>query len=129
YHKSTYVPGEMILAAAGSVNFFELQNELEKLLAKRKFRAAPSRIRRKPKLTPFRKTLHKSSEQVHLSMGFEVSSFRDEDRFDAFIVNALLGGGMTSRLFQEVREKRGLVYSIYSSLNTFTDYGMLLIYA
>jgi predicted Zn-dependent peptidase len=62
-------------------------------------------------------------------LGLPSPSFKDRFRFEAFIVNALLGGGMTSKLYQRIREKHGLVYSIYSSLNTFTDTGIISISA
>ena len=56
-------------------------------------------------------------------------SQRDKDRYGAYALNAILGGGVSSRLFQEVREKRGLAYSIYSSVMCFTDSGLLTVYA
>ena len=62
-------------------------------------------------------------------LGLPTASFQDKHRFEAVVTNTLLGGGMTSKLYQSVREKRGLVYSIHSSLNTNIDSGMLTIYA
>ncbi|MCX7977973.1 MAG: insulinase family protein, partial [Bdellovibrionaceae bacterium] len=68
-------------------------------------------------------------EQVHFLIGLPTTSFKDRFRFEAWIINALLGGGMTSRLFQSVRERKGLVYSVHSSLNSYEDCGQMLIYA
>ncbi|MES2965504.1 MAG: pitrilysin family protein [Bdellovibrionota bacterium] len=82
-----------------------------------------------PKATPFREVVKKSSEQVHILIGHPTLEFRDPMRFDAVVVNTMLGGGMTSRLYQTVREERGLVYSVFSSLNTYSDSGTNLIYA
>jgi predicted Zn-dependent peptidase len=71
----------------------------------------------------------RDSEQVHLLLGFEGPSFETSDYYAAGVVSALLGGGMSSRLFQSVREERGLVYSIYSFAWTFADTGLFGIYA
>jgi len=71
----------------------------------------------------------KPLEQVHLCVGLKGVAQRDHDRYGAHALNAILGGGVSSRLFQEVREKRALAYSIYSSLQCFTDSGLLTVYA
>jgi predicted Zn-dependent peptidase len=68
-------------------------------------------------------------EQVHLLMGVQGVAYDDEDFYAATVFSTLLGGGMSSRLFQEVREKRGLVYSIYSYTSTYVDGGLFGIYA
>lgn len=68
-------------------------------------------------------------EQVHLLMGFESFSYTDDDFYAASILSMLFGGGMSSRLFQEVREKRGLVYSVYSFITAYADTGVFGIYA
>ena len=71
----------------------------------------------------------KQLEQVHLCMGFKGLPAAHPARYAAYALNVLLGGGMSSRLFQEVREKRGLAYTIYSQLSSFSDGGVLTIYA
>ena len=68
-------------------------------------------------------------EQVHLLLGFEAMGYLDPDYYAASVLSTLFGGGMSSRLFQEVREKRGLVYSIYSFLSAYRDGGLFGIYA
>lgn len=68
-------------------------------------------------------------EQVHLLLGFEGPNYTDDDFYAASVMSMVLGGGMSSRLFQEVREKRGLVYSIYSFLAPYDDTGVFGIYA
>ena len=72
---------------------------------------------------------YKDLEQVHLILGFPGATFYDPDFYAQQVLSMLLGGGMSSRLFQEVREKRGLVYSIYSFTSAYRDSGMLGIYA
>jgi len=68
-------------------------------------------------------------EQVHLVLGFDGLSFADPDYYVSAILSQLLGGGMSSRLFQEIREKRGLVYSIHSFGSSYLDGGLFGIYA
>lgn len=68
-------------------------------------------------------------EQVHITLGFEGLAYDDDDYYAASVLSALLGGGMSSRLFQEVREKRGLVYSIYSYQSAYSDGGLFGVYA
>jgi len=74
-------------------------------------------------------TVNKDLEQIHLIIGCPAPSSTDPRRYASFLMNALLGGSMSSRLFQEIREKRGLVYDIQSYLNAYLDTGMLGIYA
>lgn len=74
-------------------------------------------------------TVRKDLEQVHLVLGCPAPSSTDPRRYASFLMNAFLGGSMSSRLFQEIREKRGLVYDIQSYLNSYLDTGMLGIYA
>ena len=73
--------------------------------------------------------LEKDLDQVHMLIGALAPSARSSKRFPCFLMNAVLGGSMSSRLFQEIREKRGLVYAIHSYLIPYTDTGMLGIYA
>ena len=62
-------------------------------------------------------------------MGLPSSPYPDSTRFEAYVVNAILGGGMTSKLYQIIREERGLAYSVYSYLHSFTDAGLIMVYA
>jgi len=68
-------------------------------------------------------------EQVHLVLGFQGAGYRDPDFYPLSVLSTLLGGGMSSRLFQEAREKRGLVYSIYSFPSSYSDTGLFGVYA
>jgi predicted Zn-dependent peptidase len=70
-----------------------------------------------------------SLEQVHISLGVPAYPLAHERRFPLYILNTVLGGGMSSRLFQNIRERLGLVYAVYSELNLFSDTGCLSIYA
>jgi len=71
----------------------------------------------------------KSLEQVQICLGVPAPPITDESRYDTLILNTVLGGGMSSRLFQTIREERGMAYSIYSELSPYRDTGTLLVYA
>jgi predicted Zn-dependent peptidase len=71
----------------------------------------------------------KDLEQVHLCLGAPCYPQSHKNRFPAYILNCVLGGGMSSRLFQNIREKRGLAYAIFSGLSSFHDAGCLSVYA
>jgi predicted Zn-dependent peptidase len=75
------------------------------------------------------KRIQKDSEQAHVFFGLPGPQFGADDYYAAHVFSALFGGGMSSRLFQEVREKRGLCYSIYSYMSAMTDSGMFSVYA
>jgi predicted Zn-dependent peptidase len=128
-YKQIYSPQNIILSAAGPIDHSDF---VEQVIKNFKFKAGLKQ--RKPKVVVPRwkashDFLYKDIEQTHCLWAFPVGGFKADDRFEAFIVNAALGGGMSSRLYQSVREKRGLVYTIYSSLMTFVDTGLITIYA
>ncbi len=128
YYKKNYTGSNIIVSAAGCIDHAELMAGIHKRLGAKK--KSSLKVKRKaPRWLTRRHVVDKQAEQVHMLMGFPTASFRDKYRFEAVITNTLLGGGMTSKLYQSVREKRGLVYTIHSSLNTHIDSGMLTIYA
>ena len=117
------------VSVAGPVEHDEVVEALAKTVGRlnRKPKAHPKRRAPRPrKLTEF---IHRPSEQVHLMVGLASGSYRSGHRFESFVVNDLLGGGVTSRLYQRVREDSGLVYTIYSFLQSFLDTGLFLTYA
>ncbi len=127
YMRRHYGSGRMVLAAAGRVDHDQLVG-----LATAAFRDLPATadVVAEPALYrggEFRET--RDLEQVHLVLGFDGIGYRDPDYYAAAVLSTLLGGGMSSRLFQEIREKRGLVYSIYTFTSAFTDGGLFGIYA
>lgn len=124
YYQERYAGKQLIISAAGAVKHDEFVEEVERLFGKKP--AGPKMpARRAPKVAGFHMGVDRPTEQLHLLMGVPCPSFQDPLRFSSFLINAWLGGGMTSHLYQKVREKRGLVYSIYSALHTFTDAGMM----
>lgn len=128
YYRKHYNATQIIVSCAGALTHEELVSGVQRHLG----RKSGARVRTNHKAPRWRPTVHvedRPVEQLHLLLGFPCPSFKSPKRYDAFVVNSFLGGGMTSKLYQSVREKKGLAYSVYSSLNTFEDFGMLNIYA
>ena len=134
YYASTYRPENLILSLAGHGPVRECLARIEGLFSRRRSRGGRSRA---PARRPARPRGHqdlllksrRGLEQAHICLGVEGPSQGSDRRFAANLLDIVLGGGMSSRLFQEVREKRGLAYSIASSLNSFRLGGYETIYA
>ena len=123
-----YVPARMILAVAGYVDHEAVVRDAERL-----FGDMPARETASPepgRYAPGHRETVRASEQAHLVFGFDAPDSRDiEAQFRAQTAAAVLGGGMSSRLFQEAREERGLCYSIYAYAEAFADAGLMTVYA
>jgi predicted Zn-dependent peptidase len=129
FYSHRFIPGNVIITAAGNLNherFVELVTQhFEKMKpATNGFHSAPPKI--VPKIILRNK---KSLEQVQICVGVPSYPITHEKRHSSYILNTLLGGGMSSRLFQNIRERQGLAYAIYSDLNPYRDTGCLSIYA
>ena len=129
YVQKYFTTDKIVIAAAGNVahdNFVSLwQNTFDGF----KRNSDPSLIRNPPALLPScQKIYSKSLEQVHILLGTYGLSITDENRFAYLLLNVLLGGNMSSHLFQEIREKRGLAYSVYSYIAPYSDSGYIAIY-
>lgn len=123
-----YAPDRLILSAAGFVDHDETVKAAERLFGDMAARSAP--IREAGQYKPGSTRLVRDVEQAHVCVGFASPDSRDfQAQFRAQAVAAVLGGGMSSRLFQEAREERGLCYSIYSYAEAFEDAGMMTVYA
>ena len=122
-----YGPGEMILAAAGAVDHDALVREAERLFGhlvpRRPGAVEPAAFR------GGEKRLIKPLEQVHFTLALEGPGYRAPDIYTAQIYATALGGGMSSRLFQELRERRGLCYSIFAQASAYADTGLITVYA
>ena len=122
-----YGAGAMVLAAAGKI-----AHERFLALAQEAFAGLPSAQDERPAAARYTGGEYREPralEQVHILLGFEGVGYLDPAYYAGSVFSTLFGGGMSSRLFQEVREKRGLVYSVYSFLAGYRDGGMLGIYA
>jgi predicted Zn-dependent peptidase len=129
YYGQKFHGGNMIFSAAGNIDH---DNFVEQVT--RRFESLPageSLTVKVPPKTAARIILKnkKSLEQVQLCLGVPAPPIADESRYITLVLNTILGGGMSSRLFQTVREERGLAYSIYSDLNPYSDTGSLCVYA
>jgi len=122
-----YGPEQMILAAAGAVDHDAIVREAEKLFSHLPRRSAP--IAPDANFIGGEKREVKDLEQAHFTFAIEAPGFRDEDVYTGQIFSTAFGGGMSSRLFQEAREKRGLCYSIFASASAHEDTGMFTVYA
>jgi predicted Zn-dependent peptidase len=127
YLNRGYHPDRIVLTAAGNVNhqeFLELVGPAFSNIERHghNFDRTPPRANSRVDLYP------RDIEQIHLCLGTRGTSLHEKERYCCSILNVILGGSMSSRLFQEVRERRGLAYSIYSFLSSQTDTGMMGIY-
>jgi len=128
YLERHYAPDRLVLAAAGYVDHDETVKAAERLFGDMASRPAPQRD--PGKYQAGSKRLVRDVEQAHVCVGFEAPDSRDfAAQFRAQAAAAVLGGGMSSRLFQEAREERGLCYSIYAYAEAFEDSGVMTIYA
>ena len=127
YINQHYVPENLVVAASGTIDHDQFVAQVEKL-----FVALPQGKKSgfvPAKYAPIPSLVAKDTEQSHLVLGFN-GIRRTDPRYSAFrLLSSILGGGMSSRLFQQVRENRGLVYSIYSFYDSFHDDGLFGIYA
>ena len=122
-----YGPGQMILGAAGAVDHDDLVRRAEEM-----FGHLPAALSIKSDAARFEggeRREVKSLEQVHFALALEGPDYRDPQIYTAQIFATAFGGGMSSRLFQEIREKRGLCYTIFSQAGAYADTGLMTIYA
>lgn len=129
YYRTVYTPENLLITAAGNLTHTRLvQLATERFDAVQKGGPVPAEA--KPQ-TFARVALKnkKELEQVHVCLGVPSYPIPHEDRFTCYVLNTVLGGGMSSRLFQNIRERQGLAYSVFSELNPYTDTGCLAVYA
>jgi predicted Zn-dependent peptidase len=129
FYRGVYAPSNLIVTAAGNLTHERLVE-----LVRERFEAlppAPQAPADQQPATHARIALRnkKSLEQVHLCLGVPSYPLPHEERFACYVLNTLLGGGMSSRLFQNIRERQGLAYAVFSELNPYRDTGCLSIYA
>src|SRR5918997_797470 len=128
YFEAHYRPRAIVVAAAGNVEHDQVVAGIES-----RFAGPPGDrpARARPPLPPARSVIvsNRPTEQAHVVVGCRALARDDDDRFALSVLNQILGGGMSSRLFQEIREKRGLVYSVYSYRSAYVESGALAIYA
>jgi len=124
-----FAPDHLVISAAGNVSHERVME-----LVQREFGALPPAGALQDHAAPCTKApIHletkRDLEQVHLCIGVPALPLAHKDRFAAAVLNNLLGGGMSSRLFQNIREKQGLAYAVFSELTPYSDAGMFTVYA
>ncbi|SFP05034.1 M16 family metallopeptidase [Tranquillimonas alkanivorans] len=122
-----YAPGEMILSAAGAVDHDAIVRAAEALFGD--LRARTSQPVEPARFSGGEFRRDRQLEQVHFTLALESPGYRDPDIYTAQIYATALGGGMSSRLFQELRERRGLCYTIFSQAGSYADSGLMTVYA
>jgi predicted Zn-dependent peptidase len=129
FYRHRFVPNNMIISAAGNLNHARFMSLIKERFMELK--SVPNGFHQPaPAVTPKIITRNKKSlEQVQLCLGVPSHPISHEKRYVSYVLNTVLGGGMSSRLFQKIREDQGLVYSIYSDLNPYRDTGCLSVYA
>jgi predicted Zn-dependent peptidase len=127
YMRHHYGPERMVVAAAGAVDHDRMLDLVQTHFADLPQVAPPPPEASRYIGGEFRE--EDDLEQVHIVLGFPSAGYKDRLYYPSLLLSTLLGGGMSSRLFQEIREKRGLVYSIYSFAHPFQDGGLFAVYA
>ena len=130
YHRRAYVGGRIVLAAAGNVR----HEHLVEVLDGHRNGSVPTGLGLGPRkrvrrvLAPQLRFLRKDTEQYHVCLGAPGITRTDERRFAASVLDAIVGGSASSRLFQEIREKRGMAYSVYTYASQYSDSGQVGLY-
>ncbi|HVV76144.1 MAG TPA: pitrilysin family protein [Mycobacteriales bacterium] len=134
YYRRRYRPEQLVITAAGNVDHAKLVRLVKQAFAHVPIDvdavpAQPRRGKQTPAFTVASATVHRQTEQANLVLGCAGLPRGDERRFALGVLNAAVGGGMSSRLFQSVRERHGLAYSVYSFASHYADAGMFGVYA
>jgi predicted Zn-dependent peptidase len=128
FHGRWYRPANLVVAAAGALEHAEVVDRVASFLADAPAARRPARQAPRSTAEPL-VVVERPTEQAHVAMAWHGVDHRDDDRYPLAIANQILGGGMSSRLFQEVREERGLAYTVFSSQSNYSDAGLLSLYA
>jgi predicted Zn-dependent peptidase len=131
YHDEMYVPANIVVAAAGNIDHEGVVELVQRGLERRRT-STEARINMRPPLVqappPRLRFQRKDTEQYHVCLAAPGISRSDRRRFAASLLDAILGGSASSRLFQEIREKRGMAYAVYSFVSQYTDTGQIGVY-
>jgi predicted Zn-dependent peptidase len=127
WRNRNYWASRIVVAAAGNIDHQAFAGEAERLLGTIERGQQPQR--EPPSFTPLEQSQQKPLDQTHVVLSFAAPGYRDPEIYQLQVLSNILGGGMSSRLFQEVREKRGLCYSVFSFGSAYEDAGQLGVYA
>jgi predicted Zn-dependent peptidase len=130
YHRAMYTGGNIVVSAAGNITHDKLVGLLDRFERQSAAERRGPRVRRPlvAEPPPGLRFQRKDTEQYHVCLGAPGISRSDRRRFAASLLDSMLGGSASSRLFQEIREKRGMAYSVYSFASQYTDTGLVGVY-
>jgi len=129
YFRESYQPGNLLVTATGNLEHEGLVTDIRRAFEPLT-NGSPPPVSDSPRVHPGLVIKEKKElGQVHLCLGVKGFPLNHEHRFQEYVLNTLLGGAMSSRLFQDIREERGLAYNVFSSVNSFRDTGFLMVYA
>jgi len=128
FHSQWYRPANLVVAAAGALEHAHVVDALGDLLGGGAHGEVPTRVAPQSHDSTLVQ-IDRPIEQVHVVIGWRGLPLGDDDRYALWVANHVLGGGMSSRLFQEIRETRGLAYTVFSSPSSYSDCGSLVVYA
>lgn len=128
FFKENYAPDRTIVCAAGNLDHEEVVSRIGETFGQISS-SSKARERQTPEPVSTTNIWERELEQVHFCLGTRGLRYNHSLRFASYLLNAILGGGMSSRLFQEIRENRGLAYSVYSYLPAYIDTGLVVVYA
>ena len=128
YYHNAYQPRRIILAAAGNLSHEQVLDMVADIIPN-PAKAHSFLSQQPPAIFPNITLRKKDLEQVHICLGTAGLSQADDARYAGYLLNTILGSGLSSRLFQTIREERGLAYSVYSYWSSYKDSGMLVVYA
>lgn len=129
YIKQNYTPNNCVISVAGNYDSEKLNEFVNKYFGSWKPKTEEKKEIKPVSFISNKKVKEKDIEQIHLCMGFEGLESGNDDLYTLLTINNILGGGMSSRLFQKIREQRGLVYSIYSFPSSYKSAGLFTVYA
>lgn len=128
YYKKYYIPANIIVSVAGNVDPARIKDFVENKLNGYQPGTQLTSLEKPVKSQSFIKMVPKDVEQIQISLGVPGLSYRDDNRYTQNVMNSILGGGMSSRLFQKLREEMGLAYSVYTYPASYSDTGLFSIY-
>ena len=129
YYRRIYSPRNILITAAGNLDHDDIVKLVEDKFSNLAESSKPSTGSVPQAHAPLILKKKESLEQVHIAIGVPAYPLAHKARFPLYVLNTVLGGGMSSRLFQNIREKHGLAYAVYSELNLFSDTGCFTVYA
>ena len=129
YYKLMYKPSNIVISVAGKIDYEEIFDLVNKTFGKLKNNSKMRKKNISYKILQGENIIKKETNQVHVCVNARGTSLLDERKYISSIISSVLGGGMSSRLFQKIREERGLAYSVYSYSSSFFEDGLFSVYA